>query len=82
MTIQNEQNTQKLNMKNIESKVLEMYNDCDDAEYDEQDEYFYDVDDNNNDGRRRPFYCGFLTLRKHGVCHFGFILKSRAREIL
>ena len=37
MTIQNEQNTQKLNMKNIESKVLEMYNDCNDAEYDEQD---------------------------------------------
>jgi hypothetical protein len=37
MTIQNEQNTQNLNMKNIESKVLEMYNDCDDAEYDEQD---------------------------------------------
>ena len=49
MTIQNEQNTQKLNMKNIESKVLEMYNDCDDAEYDEQDDFFYDVDDNNND---------------------------------
>jgi hypothetical protein len=43
MTIQNEQNTQKLNMKHIESKVLEMYNDCDDAEYDEQDEFFYDV---------------------------------------
>jgi hypothetical protein len=43
MTIQNEQNTQKLNMKHIESKVLEMYNDCDDAEYDEQDELFYDV---------------------------------------
>jgi hypothetical protein len=39
----NEQNTQKLNMKHIESKVLEMYNDCDDAEYDEQDEFFYDV---------------------------------------
>jgi hypothetical protein len=33
MTIQNEQNTQKLNMKNIKSKVLEMYNDCDDAEW-------------------------------------------------
>jgi hypothetical protein len=46
MTIQNGQNTQKLNMKNIQSKVLEMYNDCDDAEYDEQDEFFYDVDDN------------------------------------
>jgi hypothetical protein len=41
MTIQNEQNTQKINMKNIESKVLEMYNDCDDAEYDEQDAFFY-----------------------------------------
>lgn len=53
MTIQNEQNTQKLNMKNIESKVLEMYNDCDDAEYDEQDEFFYDVDDNNNDVESR-----------------------------
>ena len=25
-----------------------MYNDCDDAEYDEQDEFFYDVDDNND----------------------------------
>ena len=53
MTIQNEQNTQKLNMKNIESKVLEMYNDCDDVEYDEQDEFFYDVDDNNNDVESR-----------------------------
>jgi hypothetical protein len=53
MTIQNEQNTKKLNMKNIESKVLEMYNDCDDAEYDEQDEFFYDVDDNNNDVESR-----------------------------
>ena len=53
MTIQNEQNTQKLNMKNIESKVLEIYNDCDDAEYDEQDEFFYDVDDNNNDVESR-----------------------------
>ena len=53
MTIQNEQNTQKLNMKNIESNVLEMYIDCDDAEYDEQDEFFYDVDDNNNDVESR-----------------------------
>ena len=55
MTIQNEQNTQKLNMKNIECKVLEMYNDCDDAQYDEQDEFFYDVDDidNNNDVESR-----------------------------
>jgi hypothetical protein len=30
-----------------------MYNDCDDADYDEQDEYFYDVDDNNNDVESR-----------------------------
>jgi hypothetical protein len=37
-------------MKNIESKVLEMYNDCDD---DKQDEFFYDVDDNNNDVESR-----------------------------
>jgi hypothetical protein len=28
-------------------------NDCDDAEYDEQDEFFYDVDDNNNDVESR-----------------------------
>ena len=55
MTIQNEQNTQKINMKNIESKVLEMYNDCDDAEYDEQDAFFYDVDDNNNDVESRQY---------------------------
>jgi hypothetical protein len=40
-------------MKNIESKVLEMYNDCDDVEYDEQDEFLYDVDDNNNDVESR-----------------------------
>ena len=53
MTIHNEQNTQKLNIKNIESKVPEMYNDCDDAEYHEQDEFFYDVDDNNNDVESR-----------------------------
>jgi hypothetical protein len=32
-TIQNVQNTQKRNMENIDSKVLEMYNDCDDAEF-------------------------------------------------
>ena len=30
-----------------------MYNDCDDAEYDEQDEFFYDVDDDNNDVESR-----------------------------
>ena len=30
-----------------------MYNDCDDAEYDEQDDFFYDVDDNNNDVESR-----------------------------
>ena len=52
-TIQNVQNTQKLNMENIDSKVLEMYNDCDDAEYDEQDDFFFDVDDNNNDVESR-----------------------------
>jgi hypothetical protein len=34
--------------------ILTSYDlDCDNAEYDEQDEFFYDVDDNNNDVESR-----------------------------